>query len=116
MHHTSYRKEKLPELLKRLAAEFIEREYNRSSLITVTGANISANQQNVDILYTVLPTEEEQNAKKFLDVNNSDFLQFVDAHARIGRMPKISFQLDIGEKNRQRIDEISKVSTQPEQI
>ena len=109
-HHTSYRKEKLPELLKRLAAEFIEREYNSPSLVTVTGANISTNQKNVDILYTVLPDKDEGVVKKFLDLNNNNFIEFIDSHARIGRMPSIRFLLDIGEKNRQRIEEISKES------
>src|SRR3989338_961631 len=107
MRHTSYRKEKLPELLKRLAAEFIEREWNFSSLITVTGAHISSNQQSVDILYTVLPENEENAVKKFLDLNKRVFMSFVDTHARIGRMPEVKFTLDVGEKNRQRIEEIS---------
>lgn len=116
MHHTTYRKEKLPELLKRLSAEFIEREWGFPSLITVTAANISDSQKNVEILYTVLPETDEKVVKFFLDKKIGDFLKFIDSHARIGRMPEIKFLLDLGEKNRQRIDEISQMTNHQDSL
>lgn len=108
MKKKSYRKEKLPELLQHLAAEFIERESNRTSLVTVTGATISDTQKQVRILFTVLPEKEEVVVLEFLNRRKKDFFEFIDKRARIGRMPDIRFVLDVGEKNRQRIDFLSK--------
>jgi ribosome-binding factor A len=104
----SYRKEKLPETLKQLAAEFIERESGKASLITVTGASISNNGQRVKILFTVLPENKEREAASFIMRRKKDFAAFVDKRGRIGRMPQIEFSLDLGEKNRQRIEFLSK--------
>ncbi len=107
MKHTSYRKEKLPELLKHLAAEFIERESNRTSLVTVTNASVSESQKQVKILFTVLPEKEEEVVLEFLNRKKKDFYDYVDSRARIGRMPLVQFVIDEGEKNRQRIDFLS---------
>jgi ribosome-binding factor A len=104
MRTNSHRKEKLPELLKHLAAEFIERESNRTSLVTVTNASISDSQKQVKILFTVLPEDQEEVVLEFLNRKKRDFFEYIDKHARIGRMPEIEFIIDTGEKNRQRID------------
>ncbi len=99
-----YRKEKLPETLQHLAAEWIERESNRTSLVTVTGSRISESQKHVTILFTVFPDSQEAAVLDLLKRRMSDFVAFVEKHARIGRMPEIEFAIDLGEKNRQRID------------
>lgn len=103
----SRRKDKLPELLKHLAAEFVERESNRSSLITITNTILSQNGQHIKILFTVLPETQEQAALDFLQRKKKEFFEFVDKNARVGRMPKIDFAIDVGEKNRQRIEFLS---------
>lgn len=100
----SYRDNKLPELLKRLAADFFEREALTETLITITGSSLSKNQKRAVIFFTVLPDSGEKNALEFMNRKKRDFFEFVDSHARIGRMPEISFEIDKGEKNRQRID------------
>ncbi|PIQ67181.1 MAG: hypothetical protein CO184_00960 [Candidatus Zambryskibacteria bacterium CG_4_9_14_3_um_filter_40_16] len=107
MRKASFRKEKLSELLAHLAAMFIEGESNRTTLITVTGAIISNNQQRAKILFTVLPEREEVSVSEFLNRKKKDFQGFIDKHARIGRMPTIEFAVDWGEKNRQKIDFLS---------
>ncbi len=104
MKGISHRKEKLPELLQHLAAEWIERESNRTSLITVTGSQISDNQKRVRILFTVLPESQEPAVLDLLKRRMGDFINYIEKHARIGRMPEIEFSIDSGEKNRQRID------------
>ncbi len=103
----SRRKEKLPELLKHLAAEFVEKESNRTSLITITNALLSQNGQRVQILFTVLPDNQETAVLDFLQRKKKDFFEFVDKNAKIGRMPRIDFAIDKGEKNRQRIEFLS---------
>ncbi len=102
----TYRAEKLPELLRHLAADFIQRESNGTSLVTVTRADISPSNKRVIILFTVLPEDKEHYVVELLDRRKRDFMQFIDKHARIGRMPEIQFQVDKGEKNRQKIDSL----------
>jgi ribosome-binding factor A len=106
----SYRKQRLPELLQHLAAEFLERESNHTSLITVTRAELSQDSKRVQIFFTVLPDDKEEQALEFANRRKKDFAEFVDKHGRVGRMPEIKFSIDIGEKNRQRIDELSSES------
>lgn len=103
-NNMSHRNEKLPELLKNLAGEWIALESNRTSLITMTGAKLSPNGRRLSLLYTVLPEDKEAAVADFLQRRKRDFFAYVDKKARVGRMPETNFELDIGEKNRQRID------------
>lgn len=100
----SYRKEKLPELISHLAAEFIALESNRTSLITITGCKLSTDGKRTTILYTVLPENQEQAAKDFISRRRLDFKHYIQDKSRIGRIPHLNFMLDAGEKNRQKID------------
>ncbi|TAL48988.1 ribosome-binding factor A [Patescibacteria group bacterium] len=102
-----HRREKLPELLKHLAAEFIEREKVSRALITVTDAALSESGEKAKILVTVYPESEEKAALESLKRQKRYFLEYVDMHARIGRIPSVAFDIDEGEKNRQRIEFLS---------
>lgn len=107
---TSYRKEKLPEILTHMAAEFLAHESNRTSLITVTGCRLSPDSKRAQILYTVLPESQENAAKDFLSRKTLAFKAFVQEKSRIGRIPHLFFVFDAGEKNRQKIDFLLKNS------
>lgn len=101
------RKQILPEVMMKLAAQFIERESNRTSLITVTGCKLSPDTKYATILFTVLPDNQERAAQDFLNRSRNDFNEFIHEHSRIGRVPQVNFELDLGEKNRQKIDLLS---------
>ncbi len=90
-----------------LAAEFINKESNRQSLITVTGAVLSSDGKRCTILLTVLPEEKEHDAIDFLSRNVSEFREFVKAHVRGRIIPVFSFIIDNGEKNRQELEQLS---------
>ena len=102
--------EKTLSVCKQLAAEFLEREGNRQSIITVTNATISNDRKYATIFFTVLPTEQEKAALAFAKRKLSDFRDFVGEHARLGKLPFFDFAIDEGEKHRQRIDELSQTS------
>ena len=99
-----YRKEKLPELIAHLAAEYLSQESNRTSLITITGCRLSGDSKRATLLYTVLPDNQEAAAKDFLNRKRNDFKFYVRDHSRIGHVPQLSFMIDVGERNRQKID------------
>ena len=57
---------------------------------------------------TVLPEEKSQAALEFAHRHLNDFRQYVKDNSRLGRIPFFDVQIDIGEKNRQKIDDLSK--------
>ena len=59
------RKEKVAELIKEKVAEFLSRENNRTSLITVTSANASPDLKKATVFITVLPENKEKTALLF---------------------------------------------------
>jgi ribosome-binding factor A len=103
----SYKKEKFEELIRSIAADFVERESNRTSLITITGAEISKDKKIARVLFSVLPEKGERAALDFLGRKEGLCRDYILKHSRIGRAPKIIFTLDEGERNRQRIDFLS---------
>ena len=105
---TDQKDNKLKELLRELAAEFFSRESNRQSLITVTGVDVFAHGGKARILMTVLPVTKEDDALDFAHRQLTDFRKYVMDRSRIGRVPFFEVSIDVGEKNRQKIDEIEK--------
>lgn len=99
--------EKTLSICQQLAAEFLEREGNGQSIITVTNATISNDRKYATIFFTVLPTEMEKAALNFAKRQRSNFRKYVGEHSRLGKLPFFDFAIDEGEKHRQRIDELS---------
>jgi ribosome-binding factor A len=56
----SLKDQKIEELLKHLAAEFLQRESNRQSLVTVTGIELYDKRSKANILITVFPEEKQK--------------------------------------------------------
>lgn len=99
---------KLKELLRELAAEYFSRESNRTSLITITDVELRSRNSKAIILFTVMPEHQEAAALDFMHRQLTDFREFVNGRARIMRVPFFEVAVDRGEKNRQRLDEVSK--------
>jgi len=97
-------------LLSQLAAEYFNIESNKNTLITVTRAEMSDRGRRCLILLSVLPTQEENMALEFAKRKRNDFRKFIRTKKIFGFAPHINFELDYGERNRQRIDELSNSS------
>jgi ribosome-binding factor A len=92
--------------IRRLANEFLIRESNRLSIITVTGVDVDREAERAIISVSVLPADKEVAAMDFLKRSRSDFREFVKEKARLSRIPFFDFEIDRGEKNRQKIEDI----------
>jgi ribosome-binding factor A len=103
----AYRQEKILELLKHLASQFLELESNGSSLVTVTDAKVSDDYKTATIFFTVFPDNKEKAVLDFVKRKRTEFKHFVKTESKLGRIPFFDFAIDEGEKNRQKIDEIS---------
>lgn len=107
MDSPSRRQHKVAGELAHHAADFIARESNRTSLITVTHSNIAPDLKNVTIFVSVLPKEEQIDALAFLKRVRTDFHDYLKAKTVLRNVPTVDFALDIGEENRQRVDELT---------
>lgn len=100
--------QKVKEILRALAADFFSRTSNRQSLITVTGIELLSHGSRAHVLITVLPEQAETKAVEFANRQLSDFREYVKQKSRIARIPYFEVKIDIGEKNRQRMDDLTK--------
>ena len=103
---SEYRTEKITNHIKELAATFIEREAGPTSLITVTRVLLSPDNKRAKIMISVLPREKENAAFGFIRRNLGDLRKHVKKGLKINPITFLEVEIDEGEKNRQRIDEL----------
>ena len=104
---STFRTEKTEEMIMHLAANFLQRESNRISLITVTGIRLTDKFTKAVILLSVLPEHKGPEALDFVRRKRNEFKEYIKKNSRLQRIPLVDFEIDIGEKNRQLIDKIS---------
>jgi len=90
------------------AGIFFAREYNDQSLITVTRAELTPDFKEVRVFFSVLPVSREKVALAFAKRARSDFREFLKERSALSRIPTVDFEIDWGEKNRQRVDELTR--------
>lgn len=100
------RGEKVANIIRELAAQFLARETNHTSLITVTHANCSPDLKHATIFITVLPESQEEQALGFAKRNRGEMRDFLKKNLEIKTIPFLDIEIDRGEKNRQKIDEL----------
>lgn len=100
------RNTKVAELIRELGAQFLERENNRTSLITVTSCNTSPDLKRATLFITVLPDSKEHDALEFAKRKRPELREFLKKNMNTKNIPFIDVMIDLGEKNRQRIDEL----------
>lgn len=101
------RHEKIQEALREVAAEFMAREANRNTLVTVTRAALNGDGHRATVYITALPESEEEAALAFANRNIDEVKKFFKERVRGAMPPYLTFEIDRGEKNRQRLDELS---------
>ncbi len=103
---SEYRTDKITNHIKELSANFIEHEAGPTSLITVTRVLLSADGKNATVMISVLPREKEQAAYGFVRRNLGELRKYVTKGLKVHPIPFLSVEIDEGEKNRQKIDEL----------
>ncbi len=102
----SDRNEKIGEILRDLGARFLLVNGNNSSLLTVTRVELTRDGKRATIFFTVFPDNFEKTAIEFAKRKRSEFREFIKDNSKLGRIPQIDFEIDLGEKNRQKIDNL----------
>lgn len=98
------KEERFEEIIRDYAARYIAAESNRRSLITVTRVDSKDRGNQVTVFVTVMPDSQEAAVIDFLHRKRSEFRAFVRDNARLMRIPFFDFEIDRGEKARQKID------------
>jgi len=102
-----YKDEKFASTISKFAAEYFGVESSKDSLMTVTYTDILDRGRRAIVYFTTLPREKEKEALDFAKRRRRDFRQFIMTKKTFGFAPSVDFAIDLGEYNRQRIDELS---------
>jgi len=97
---------KIANNIKELAAQFLGKENNRTSLVTVTSCTTSPDLKQATIFITVFPETKEKPALEFIKRKLKELREFLKKNMPIKIIPFLSVEIDQGEKNRQKIDEL----------
>ena len=100
------RNDKVANLLAELAAEFLARESNRQSLITVTHARMSPDLKRATVVITVLPDEQEATALDFARRKRRELREYVKSRTKFRVLPFLDVEIDKGQKLEQRFNEL----------
>jgi ribosome-binding factor A len=92
--------------MKELAAMYFERESSGASIITITNVTISPDLKYCTLFISVIPDTKADAALDFAKRMLPELRTSIKKKLRTSVFPFFSVELDLGEKNRQRIDEI----------
>jgi len=101
------KRERMSGILRKLAADFVLRESTPASLITITRVELNPSGKSAHLFFTTLPETQQDTALKFLERKGGEFHAFIRKHSKIGILPHLAWKIDYGERNRQRLDELS---------
>lgn len=85
--------------IKQLTAEFLARESNRTSMITVTDIALDKRGEHGLIYISVLPEEAEVGALKFVNRKLHELREYISKKVKIRYVPQLAFAIDKGMKN-----------------
>ena len=94
--------------MRKLFADFIERESNKESMVTITRCEITSDRKNIDVFFSVFPVDHEQKVLSFLTRRQWDARDYMKKRIQTRVLPFVHFKIDAGEKNRQKIDQLLK--------
>ncbi len=103
----SYKKDRFDGVIRDFAARFFSMESNRTSMITITKVTSTEKGERVTVYFTVYPENQEIAALDFARRKRSDFRNFVRDNSRLSIIPFFEFEIDRGERARQKIDAIA---------
>ena len=70
------RDQKLKDLIRETAADFMQRQSNYTSLITITDVSVSDRGKRATIFFTVLPDDKEKGALDFAKRKRAEYREY----------------------------------------
>jgi ribosome-binding factor A len=103
----NHHQEKVEAALQKVVSEFLNHEAGPSSLITVTRIAFNEKAKKALVFLSVLPSDQEEKALAFAKRKSSELRSIVKEKTNMRVLPIFDFVIDIGEKNRQLVEDIS---------
>ncbi|MBU2633015.1 ribosome-binding factor A [Patescibacteria group bacterium] len=100
------REEKINSLLKRILSEFFARLTSGGCFVNITEIEIARDLKFAKIFVSIYPEKESPRMLKMLKKKGGEMRKYVGTKTRLKFIPFFEFQIDKGEKNRQRIEEL----------
>ncbi|MES2224358.1 MAG: ribosome-binding factor A [Patescibacteria group bacterium] len=104
----SSRTDKIQDQIREIAARVIERESNKTALITITRVELFERGRKAMLYISVLPESGEDSAINFLKRKRKEIREEVKDRLNIRTIPFLDAEIDLGEKARRHIDELLK--------
>ena len=105
---SEHRHTQVSQEIAHLAADYFARNSNRQSLITVTFADVTPDFKEAHIYFTVMPEAMQENALDFAKRSRPEFRDYIRKNSKLPHISHVDFDIDYGEKNRQRIDDLTR--------
>ncbi|MBI4118308.1 MAG: ribosome-binding factor A [Parcubacteria group bacterium] len=102
----SKRVEKASSALQKIVADFVEARAPKNTLLTVTDVAVSQDLRYIVAFVSVYPDVGDVSITKLLNADYRELNELIAKQADFKYMPKVVFEIDHGERNRQRIDEL----------
>lgn len=104
---TSFRKEKLAELYKRVATEFLQKNISApDSVLSITNVDLSEKISRLKIYFSVWPDQKERDVIKSLKDLKKALRAELGEKISTKFVPEIEFVLDESEKKRIRVEKL----------
>jgi ribosome-binding factor A len=102
----THRQEKVEGTLQAIIASFLNKEAGTKSVVTVTHCNVTSDLKKVTAYISVFPTAYETEALNFAKRQRSEIRELFKDKLTMKSIPHLEFEIDEGEKNRQKVEEI----------
>jgi len=102
------RSDKIATHIKEIASQFIERESNKTALISVTRVELTDRDRGAILYISVLPESGEDSAINFLKRKRADIRDAIKKGLRIRTIPFLDVQIDTGQKALRAIESLLK--------
>lgn len=102
----SFRQEKVAGRLQEIISSFLNREANTQSVVTVTHCEVSSDLKKVTAFLTIFPEDFEAKALEFARRKRSELRSIIAEALPMKTIPFVEFEIDAGEKNRQKIENL----------
>lgn len=86
--------ERIVEAVRTGAAEFLARESNYQSLVTVTRVKMDSDKDMATIYLSVLPIEKAKAALDFAQRQRRELREYLKSRTIMGRLPRVQFALE----------------------
>lgn len=102
----SDRDKKLNHQIKKVISEFLRLEFGANPLVSITNFFVAQGLKSAKANITVFPESAERRVLYTLSKKQKNLRGHIMLHTRMKYIPFVSFEIDCGEKNRRRIDEL----------